>query len=109
MAKVAEGMARVADGIATGRRQRRELGAEINVATRIRRSDVRSLLEGLKASRGRASREDQKEAAAMNSRRKSEVRTLLNQFGRERVARQEALPGSRGGAARSGRRPSCGI
>jgi hypothetical protein len=47
MAKVAEGIARVADGISMGRRQRSELAAEIKAATRSRRSDVRSFLESV--------------------------------------------------------------
>ena len=42
MAKVAEGMARAAGGIATGRRRRGELAIEIKAATKSRRSEVRS-------------------------------------------------------------------
>lgn len=122
MAKVAEGMARVADGIAKGRQQRSELAVEIKNATRNRRSEVRSLLAGLNASRGRssreqateiqkatrtrhrdvlsflagaqasrarASREHRSEAIAMNNGRRNEVKALLTQFGRERIARRQ--------------------
>ena len=122
MAKLAEGIARVADGISMGRRQRGELAAEIKATTRSRRSDVRSFLESVNTSRSRASRDQateaeegdpsapqrsslvaagfqdvarqsaprgSKEAAAINSRRQSEVKALLTQFGREQVARHK--------------------
>lgn len=69
MAKLADGMARVADGIVAGRGQRVEFATEIKNATRRRRGDVRSQLDGLKASRVRAGRE-----LAIELRKKTSVR-----------------------------------
>jgi hypothetical protein len=62
MAKVAEGIARVADGISMGRRQRGELAAEIKAATRSRCSDVRSFLKSVNMSRSKAARDQVAEA-----------------------------------------------
>ena len=63
MAIVAEGMARVTDGITSGRQQRSKLAIEIKNATRNRRNEVRSLLQRLNSSRVRASREQAAEAS----------------------------------------------
>ncbi len=93
MAKVAEGIARVADGIVTGRRQRSELAVEIRNAARSRRGEVRSLLESLKASRGRASRELATEITKVTRTRHGEVVSFL-----------AAAQASRGSASQAYRR-----
>jgi hypothetical protein len=54
-----------------------------------RHGEVCSLLKGLKASRGKATRVYQRDAIAINSRRRGEVKALLTQFGREMVARRK--------------------
>jgi hypothetical protein len=56
MAKVAEGMARVASDIAAGRRERSKLATEIKVTTRRRRGDVESFLKEARTARGQMSR-----------------------------------------------------
>ena len=57
MAKVAEGMARVASEIAAGRLARSVFATEIKVATAGRRSDIESFLKDAKSTRGKAARE----------------------------------------------------
>ena len=56
--------------------------------TRALRSEMRSMLDGHKASRMRAAQDSNKEAVETNSRRQSEVRAMLDQFADERVVRQ---------------------
>ncbi|MGO9773098.1 MAG: hypothetical protein ACLPSW_26835 [Roseiarcus sp.] len=85
MAKVAEGVARIAAGIVIGRRQRSELAAEIKAATRNRHSEVRSLLVSLKTSRGKASREQATEAKRAMKARHGEVHSLLQGLKASRV------------------------
>jgi len=68
MAKVAEGM---------GRRQRSELAVEIKELTARRRGEVRSLLDGLRVSRGRATREQAVEAKKVVMARHGEVSSML--------------------------------
>lgn len=77
MAKVAEGIARVAGGIATGRRRRSELASEIKALTRSRHNDVRSLLTNMKTSRGQASRAQAAEMRKVTRARHGEVKSLL--------------------------------
>lgn len=89
MPNMTQDMTRVADGIVTSRRQRRKMRAQIHVENRIRHGDICSLLEDFKISRGRVSRENRREAAVINGRRKSEVQKLLNRFRRELVCRHE--------------------
>ena len=88
MAKAWEGAARAAEGFVAGRRRRGELAMEIKATTKSRRGEVRSMLEGLEASRRRAIREYHKEAKAANSARKAEVGALLTRFFNRRVARR---------------------
>ncbi len=61
---------------------------EIRKATKTRHGEVRSMLEGLKTSRGRASRESRRQAAATINGRHSAVKAMLAQFGREQVAQR---------------------
>ena len=89
MAKLAEGIARVADGISMGRRQRGELAAEIKATTRSRRSDVRSFLESVNTSRSRASRDQATEARKVTRARHSEVHSLLQGL---KTSRDRARP-----------------
>jgi hypothetical protein len=98
MAKVAEGIARVAGGIAIGRRQRSELAAEIKAATRSCRSDVRSFLESVNTSRGRATRDQAAEAKKVAMGRHGEVCSLL-----------KGLKASRGKATRVYQRDAIAI
>lgn len=89
MAKMAEDMAHVASGIAMDRRQRSELAVEIKGLTRRRRSEVRSLLDSLRASRGWATREQAVAAKQVAMARHGEVCSLL-----------KGLKASRGKASR---------
>jgi hypothetical protein len=98
MAKVAEGIARVASGIAMGRRQRSELAVEIKGLTRRRRGEVRSMLDNLRASRGRATREQAAEAKKVAMVRHGEVCSLL-----------KGLKAARGKAMREYQRDSIAI
>lgn len=77
MATVAEGFARVTDGITSGRQQRNKLAIEIKNATRNRRSEVRSLLQRMNASRVRASREHAAEVKQATRARRGEVQSLM--------------------------------
>jgi hypothetical protein len=90
MAKVAEGIARVASGIASGRQQRSKLAMEIKNATRSRRSEVRSLLESLKASRVRTTNEQAAEAKKIVRARHGEVHSSMQglKASRTRAARE---------------------
>lgn len=97
MARVAEGMARVASGIAMGRRQRSELAAEIKGLARRRRSEVNSLLESLRASRGRATRDLALEAKKVAKVRHDEIHSML-----------KGLKASRGRAGREYQREALG-
>lgn len=84
MAKVAEGIARVAGGIATGRRRRSELASEIKALTRNCRGEVRSLLTSFKASRGQASRAQAAEIKKVTRTRHGEVISLLTSLNASR-------------------------
>lgn len=93
MAKVAEGGARVANEIGSGRQQRRRLAMGIKNATRRRCSEIRSLLDSLTASRLRATSEQATEAEAAMKARRREIHSLLkswkvsrNKMGREQTA-----------------------
>lgn len=77
MAKVAEGIARAAGGIAAGGRRRKELAIEVKAATKSRRSEVRSLLASLTGARGRASREQMAEMKKAARARRGEIRSLM--------------------------------
>lgn len=90
MAKMAEDMAKMASGIAMGRSQRSELAVEIKGLTRRRRSEVRSLLDSLRASRGRASREQATEIKKATRTRHGEVLSFLagEQASRGRASRE---------------------
>jgi hypothetical protein len=98
MAKVAEGMARVASGIAMGRRQRSELAVEIKGLTRRRRGEVSSMLDSLRASRGRATREQAVEAKKVVMVRHGEVCSMLKD-----------LKASRGKAMRENQREATAL
>jgi hypothetical protein len=78
MAKMAEGMAHVADGIASSRQQRSQLAMEIRNATRNRRKEVHSLLASMRMSRVRAGHEHSAQAKKMVKARHHEVHTLLH-------------------------------
>lgn len=80
MAKVAEGMAGVVGDIGMGRRQRSELAVEIKGFTATRRGEVRSLLDGLRVSRGRATRKQVVEAKKLVMVRHGEVCSMLKGF-----------------------------
>lgn len=77
MGNLAEGMAHAASDIARGRQERSRLAAQIKNVTRHRRSEVHSLLAGLKASRSRASRGQAAEAKKVTRARHGEVHSLL--------------------------------
>ncbi len=77
MAIMAEGMARVASGIATDRKHRSELAMEIKAITRSRCTDVHSFLKSLKVSRNKASRERMADASKMMRARHNEVHVWL--------------------------------
>jgi len=98
MAKVAEGMARVASGIAMGRRQRSELAVEIKGLTARRRGEVRSMLDNLRVSRGRATREQAVEAKKVVMVRHGEVCSMLKD-----------LKASRGKAMRENQREATAL
>lgn len=93
MANVAESMARVASGIATGRRQRSELAAEIVGLTRSRRGEVHSMLDSMRVSRSRTARDQAAEASKVTKARHEETHSLL-----------KGLKASRGRAWREYRR-----
>ena len=57
MARVAEGMGRVAEEITAGRKQRRDFVAEVKIATGRRHSDVDSFLQNTRSARSKATRE----------------------------------------------------
>lgn len=78
MAKVSEGIARVASGIATSRRYRGELATQIKGATKYRRKEIHSLLQNLKATRERTSRDMMAQLRKATTTRRSEVRAVLN-------------------------------
>ncbi len=90
MAKMAEGMARVADGVAAGRRRRGELASEVRAATNGRRGEVRSLLANLRGSLGRASREQAANMNNVTTARHGEIHTSLEslQASREKAIRE---------------------
>ncbi|MGJ0535621.1 hypothetical protein [Methylocystis sp.] len=90
MATVAEGLARVTDGITSGRQQRKTLAIEIKNATRNRRSEVRSLLQRFNASRVSASREHAAELKQATRARRGEVRSLMQglKTARDRATRE---------------------
>ncbi|MDR3517851.1 MAG: hypothetical protein P4M00_18780 [Azospirillaceae bacterium] len=101
MAKVADERARLADGIATARRQRGELVAEIRIATTSRHGEVGALLKSLKMSRDRAGREWTAEIRSLTKMRHGEVRSMLGGLavsrGAARLAYQaEATAANRG-------------
>lgn len=107
MAKVAEGTARVAAEISTARRQRSELAAEIKGLTRRRHGEVRSLLDSLRATRVRATREHALEAKKITKARHEEVHSLLkglkaarSRAGREYQRDAIAIVGKRRGEVR---------
>lgn len=77
MAKMAEGMAHVADGIASSRQQRSQLAMEIGNATRNRRKEIHSLLASMRMSRVRAGHEHSAQAKKMVKARHHEVHSLL--------------------------------
>lgn len=92
MANMAEDMSRIGDGIAASRRQRVELMAAVRKTNAERPAPVRAQLEAMRESRGRASRDERRTAAAHCRDRHSEMTSLLAQFGRQRaVTRQHAL------------------
>jgi hypothetical protein len=96
MAKVAEGMGRVADDVRAGRRDRAELGAEIKKAAGRRRSEVRSSLESFRTARVRTSREQATAMKAMTKTRHGEVQALLHDL---KAARDRARPKAQKAAA----------
>ena len=77
MAKVAEGMARVASEIAAGRLARSVLHTEIKVATAGRRSDVESFLKDTKSTRGQAAQERAEDGHMVVTTRHSDVLSML--------------------------------
>lgn len=77
MAKMAEGMAHVADEIASSRQQRSQLAMEIRNATRNRRKEIHSLLASMKMSRVRAGHEHSAQAKRTAKARHQEVHSLL--------------------------------
>ena len=97
MARVAEGMARVADEIAAGRRQRREFVAEIKIATGNRQSDIKSFLENARSARDKATREQAEHRRKTAKARHADVfSTLLGvQTSRGRAASLQAAEGKK--------------
>jgi hypothetical protein len=77
MAKVAEGIARVADGIASDRRERSKLATEIKLMTSRRHREVRSMLGSMKETRIKETDEQAAEAKKMNSARHSQVHSMI--------------------------------
>ncbi len=90
MAKVAEGMARVASEIAASRRERSKLATEIKVTTQHRRSDVGSFLKGVEAARGTMSRKQAEDGRSLVKARHAGVFSLLVSLQRARGAAASA-------------------
>ena len=112
MAKVAEGIARVASEIATSRRQRGELAAEIKVTTRRRHGDVQSFLEVFRTSRGKATHERAAAGRKMVKARHTEVFSLLRDLKSsrgKRAASSRRKPGKRCDPAKPKCLRCCGI
>ena len=77
MAKVAEGIARVAGGIATGRQRRSALAAEIKAQTAHRHNAVRSLLTSFRVARSQATRAQSAELRKVTGVRHLDVNSFL--------------------------------
>jgi len=84
MAKVAEGMARVASEIATGRRERSKLSAEIKLSTKHRRGDVESFLKDARSARDEATREQAGHRRQTTKARHTDVFSMLVDVGTSR-------------------------
>ena len=97
MARVAEGMGRVANEIAANRKQRRDFLAEVKITTGHRQNDVKSFLQNARSARDKATREQ-----AEHRRKTAKVRhmdvfsTLLGvQTSRRRAASLQAAEGKK--------------
>ena len=97
MARVAEGMGRVADEIAANRKQRRDFLAEVKIATGHRQKDVKSFLQNARSARGKATREQAEHRRKTAKARHADVfSTLLGvQTSRRRAASLQAAEGKK--------------
>jgi hypothetical protein len=77
MAKVAEGMGRVANEIAANRKQRKDFIAEVKIATGRRHSDVDSFLQNTRSARSKATREQAEHRRATGNARHTDVFSTL--------------------------------
>jgi len=77
MAKVAEGMARIASEIAAARKQRRDFLAKNKAATGHRQSDVESFLQNARSARGKATREQAEHRRRTAKARHADVFSML--------------------------------
>ena len=80
MARVAEGMARVANDIVAGRLARSKLATEIKATTRHRQDDVHSFLKDAKAGRSAAASAQAAEGKRMTAALHGEVGSMLSGF-----------------------------
>ena len=97
MARVAEGMERVAHEIAANRKQRRDFLAEVKIATRHRQNDVVSFLQNARSARGKATREQAEHQRKTAKARHADVfSTLLGlQTSRLRATSLQAAEGKK--------------
>ena len=77
MAKVAEGMGRVANEIAANRKQRKDFVAEVKIATGRRHSDVDSFLQSTRSARSKATREQAEHRRTTANARHADVFSTL--------------------------------
>jgi hypothetical protein len=100
MAKVAEGMSRVASEIAAGRLARSDFATKIKVATSSRRSDIESFLRNMNSVRGKATRERTQQGQKTVSARHKDVLSMLldTQTSRLRAGSQQAAEAERAAA-----------
>ncbi len=90
MAIIAEGLGRVASGIAMDRQNRAELAKQIRHATASRRMEMRTLLEHMRGARAKSAPEMAANLRKATMRRRAEVRSMMNGLrqSRERETRE---------------------
>ncbi len=95
MPSMTEDLGRIAGGIAASRRERREAAVERQREVGSRHRAVGHRLHEIRTTRGKMSREQHRDAAAVRRKRASEVDVLLRQFHRNRVKLTAGAAGSR--------------
>ena len=97
MARVAEGMGRMADEIAANRKQRRDFLAEVKIATGHRQKDVKSFLQNTRSARGKTTQEQtERRRKSVKARHADMFSTLLGlQTSRTRAASVKAAEGKK--------------